>query len=380
MKFSLIEYHKHMLGDRVRLEAYREAIKLVVKQGDIVVDIGTGTGILAMFAVQAGASKVYAIENSSLATEAAELIRLNEMSEQIQIINERSDRVVLPELADVVISEILGHFGVDENMAYFLNDARKRFLKEDGIMLPSHLKLFIQPVSAPTTVDRYLSPWTNDHFGVDLSAVRPMALNKRLLLEGDETVHPLAPLFMIADQDYLDFVKPTAVYNGEAIIETEGRFDGLVGYFASELTDGFILGSSPGMARTSWRPSFFPCQTSLDLVKDDLVKFTLKTITQGESVFWDWQINVERDGQSLYRSDLTEFELRKEELLLRKNSTFPVLNHRGAEIKLVLELSDGNRSIIGIAQTLQETFPDRYRSIEKARETVTTYLGGNMKT
>ncbi len=44
MKFRLIEHHKHMLGDRVRLEIYREAIRKVVKDGDIVVDIGTGSG------------------------------------------------------------------------------------------------------------------------------------------------------------------------------------------------------------------------------------------------------------------------------------------------------------------------------------------------
>ena len=65
---------ERMLVDGVRCETFREAIRRTVKPGDVVVDLGAGTGLLSFFAVQAGARHVYAIELSGIADVAAELI------------------------------------------------------------------------------------------------------------------------------------------------------------------------------------------------------------------------------------------------------------------------------------------------------------------
>jgi predicted RNA methylase len=66
-----------MLLDKARCDAYREAIHRIVKPGDVVVDLGAGTGLLSFFALQAGARHVYAIEMSRIADAAAELIEAN---------------------------------------------------------------------------------------------------------------------------------------------------------------------------------------------------------------------------------------------------------------------------------------------------------------
>ena len=55
-------HHRNMLTDKVRMSLYAEAIPAVVKSGDAVLDIGTGSGVLALLSIRAGASKVYAVE------------------------------------------------------------------------------------------------------------------------------------------------------------------------------------------------------------------------------------------------------------------------------------------------------------------------------
>lgn len=58
-------FHHHLLHDRARLEGYVRAVQETVRPGDVVADIGSGSGVLAYFARKAGASRVYAIESNT---------------------------------------------------------------------------------------------------------------------------------------------------------------------------------------------------------------------------------------------------------------------------------------------------------------------------
>ena len=63
---DLMGFHRHLLDDHTRTSALIDAINAVVKPGDTVIDLGTGTGILAMAAARAGAARVYAIDHASI--------------------------------------------------------------------------------------------------------------------------------------------------------------------------------------------------------------------------------------------------------------------------------------------------------------------------
>src|SRR2546425_3232817 len=105
--------HEPMLLDKIRCDAYREAIQRTVKPGDVVVDLGAGTGLLSFFALQAGARHVYAIEMTGIADAAAELIAANGFTDRITLIGKNSKRVRLPELCDILVTETLSAFCFD---------------------------------------------------------------------------------------------------------------------------------------------------------------------------------------------------------------------------------------------------------------------------
>ena len=78
--------------------------------------MGTGTGILSFFAVQAGARKVYAVEASGAAEIARLLIHANGYSDRIEVINGKIEEIQLPEKVDIIISEPIGFLLVHGKM------------------------------------------------------------------------------------------------------------------------------------------------------------------------------------------------------------------------------------------------------------------------
>ena len=65
--------------------------------GATVMDVGTGTGLLAFFAVQSGARKVYAVEASSMAAHAKTLVESNGYGKHIEVICGKVEEVDIKE-------------------------------------------------------------------------------------------------------------------------------------------------------------------------------------------------------------------------------------------------------------------------------------------
>ena len=107
-----------------------------VRPGDIVLDVGAGSGILSVFAARAGAARVYAVEETSIAVLAQDLVAANGVAEIVHVIQGDVLDIDLPERVDVVVSEWLGGFGIDEGMLVPVITARDRWLKPGGVMIP----------------------------------------------------------------------------------------------------------------------------------------------------------------------------------------------------------------------------------------------------
>ncbi|MEW5313505.1 MAG: hypothetical protein WDW38_005068 [Sanguina aurantia] len=156
--YGYIYHQKDMLEDHKRTGAYYQAIMSNRRQfqGKVVLDVGTGSGILAIFAAKAGAKKVYAVEATSMALNARKLVEANKLDGVIEVIQGTIETITLPEKVDIIISEWMGYFLLRESMldsvlvAYLVptDQPQPPALKGDRarLLLPSHANMYLVPI------------------------------------------------------------------------------------------------------------------------------------------------------------------------------------------------------------------------------------------
>jgi len=166
-----LSYHKWMLQDEARMEALQAMVADLVKPGDVVVDVGTGTAILAVLAKRAGASKVYGIDASPVVRHARKMLEANEI-EGVELIESDMALVALPGKVDVIFSECLGNIAFGDRMFRKLGDFSRRWLKEGGRRGPSEVRLYAQPTDCRLFGDPRPF-WRRPYLDLDLSAFLP---------------------------------------------------------------------------------------------------------------------------------------------------------------------------------------------------------------
>ncbi|WVZ20905.1 hypothetical protein V8G54_008227 [Vigna mungo] len=146
--YAFLYHQKDMLSDRVRMDAYFNAIFENKKHyaGKTVLDVGTGSGILAIWSAQAGAKKVYAVEATKMSEHARALVKANNLQNVVEVIEGSMEDVTLPEKVDVIISEWMGYFLLRESMFDSVIHARDHWLKPTGVMYPSHARMWMAPI------------------------------------------------------------------------------------------------------------------------------------------------------------------------------------------------------------------------------------------
>lgn len=138
--------------------AYHSAIigNSDVFKDKVVMDIGTGSGILAAWAAKAGAKRVYAIEYTDMSKHAEKVMKANGIDHIVTVIKGAVEEVVLPDegfdggiqCVDIIVSEWMGYFLLRESMLDSVIRARDKFLKpRTGLMFPSHCTMYIAPIT-----------------------------------------------------------------------------------------------------------------------------------------------------------------------------------------------------------------------------------------
>ena len=271
------EHYHQMLGDSVRMKAFRDAIFAVVKPGDIVVDLGAGTGVLSLWAIQAGAKKVYAIEKTEAIHLAKEIAEVNDFTDKIEFINKNSMDVTLPERADVLISETLGSFAIDENTLPFTRDARERFLSKDGNMIPQSLELFVAAFE-DSEIYAKLDFWKNIS-GLNFSPAFDL-FSKKIMVEQVTTDKLLTSPVSLRSIDLRSASEDTFQQHAYIAINKPGIMHGVAGWFTASLTDNITISTAPQAPLTHWKQAVFPFPDPVSVSDGDILDWSMSLGSQ----------------------------------------------------------------------------------------------------
>lgn len=299
-----IEYHRTLIADKVRNDAFFAAIKSVIQPGKtIVADIGAGTGLLGLMAAKLGAQQVYLYEMAEVASVAAKVINANR-AKSCQVFACHSTEFDDPPKADVVISETLGNYAFEENIIDTMHDARRRHLKPGGVMIPSRVRQFVSPVVAPR-LDRELRAWQRIGHGLDFSAAEALSLNNVYV-----RTLPLSELLNNGASakvwDEVDFTTDSrANRKGEVTwkMSEVTTVYGFAYWWEAQLTASVSLSTAPGAPATHWEQLYFPLLEPISAKKGETILLSLRSKSSEESgTHLSWTaVHSSSSGQTLRR-------------------------------------------------------------------------------
>ncbi|GAA2966159.1 methyltransferase domain-containing protein [Actinokineospora diospyrosa] len=270
-------FHDLLLGDRLRMSAYAEAIAEVVRPGATVLDLGTGTGILARWALEAGASRVYGLDfaETVLATAAARLAEAGFGDRFVPVAGLSFD-VALPERVDVIISETLGNLVDNEGCGTILADARRRFLADGGVVLPISAQCYLAPVAALTAHGRVAAGEVHGARAVagsdlGLAARDPFTLYYDTIIP--IATHLASPRAVTTHTFGDEPISPASV-STPYTVRRDGVFTGFKGYFVSTLSPSIALDLSgddidAGSTSDSWKHAYLPVREPVEVRQGD---------------------------------------------------------------------------------------------------------------
>jgi protein arginine N-methyltransferase 1 len=362
-----LQFHAWCLTQTgTRLDQFAKAIAGRVKPGDAVVDLGAGSGILAFLACMAGARRVYAIEAGESLSLARRLAASSAFHDRIEFINTSSTQAVLPERIDVIVADIHDTFGLQPDGVAAFIDARDRFLKPGGSLIPSSIRLFAAPIEAGDLYRKTIDVWQLRVHSVDLSPLRALAVNVQNAgrFEREQLLATPAALGTI------DLTHTNTPHVAGTIVTRatrDGTMHGVCGCFVTTLSDGVTMSNVPGeSSTTNFAQAFFPLESPLTIRTGDEIMIRVET---HDGAAARWQVVVAREGRPLAcfdHSTLKSESLRLESLRKQADDYRPTLTARGEMERALLDAFDGTRTAAQLEAWLRERFGDVLPSTREA--------------
>ncbi len=368
--------HKIMLEDTARVEPYRQALQQLVKPGMRVLDLGTGTGLLGLLALKAGAGKLYAIEASNTIQIARRVAADSALADKAVFLKGLSSRVSLPERVDLLVAEILADFCYEEQILDITADARDRFLEPGGILMPSAVRAFLVPMTHPDFYEQEISFWDRPVHGLDYRSLREM------------TVHTEYS-FSIGSEGFLSEPRRAFSHDLGTVRESQvscelsfpvgrsGLLHGLGGWFEADLAPGIVLSTAPHLPETTWRQVFFPVSRPMPLEEGDEVSVGMRGSVREQGFCWTWRVAHHRQGLCLDTQDHSTFHGMGGFAPPSEEQFTPSFPQDKRLSVFILAQCDGRRSLAEAAErTMAEfpgAFPDRSRALERVLQVIREY-------
>ena len=269
-------WHFPMLNDSIRNDVYNEALSRAVKPDDIVLDIGTGSGLLAMMAAKAGAKHVYGCEIvKPIAEIAKSIIKKNGFSEKITIIDKGSTELQIghdmPCRATLLVSEILDIGLLGEGVLPSLKHAQRSLITENAVMIPESGTVWGMLVNCDTF--KKMNTVDSVH-GFDLQAFNYFSQTSHgFNLENDEHV-PLSEPFKIFSINFKNIPDGTQSFELNIPVTADGKAQAIVTWFDLQLFGDIEFSTRKGERHNHWRQIIYFMENEIDVRKNDIFPIT----------------------------------------------------------------------------------------------------------
>lgn len=281
--YSHFGIHHSMLSDKVRTESYRDALlkNSATIKDKVVMDLGCGTSILSMFASQAGAKTVYAVDQSEIIYQAMEIAQTNGFS-NIKFVKGRLEDVEFPtkDKVDVIVSEWMGYFLLFEGMLDSVIYARDNYLKPGGLLLPNRCTISLVGYGSEERYQNFVEFFHNV-YGFNMKCML-----KDILREGHvekcEGKHVVTKPNMICDLDLMtcNLTYSNFTFNFNLEVTKDSKMTSFVGYFDTyfDLPEKVFFSTSPDSEPTHWQQVVFYLDQPVEVKAGDIVagKFICK--------------------------------------------------------------------------------------------------------
>ena len=284
--------HARMLHDDRRTGDYLAAITAAVRPGDVVLDIGTGSGVLAVAAARAGARHVYAVEASDIAGVAGRVFAANRVDDRVTLVRGWSRHVDLPEPADLLVSEIIGSEPLEEEILETTLDARRRLLRPGARLVPHTLTLLVRPLRIPDADvrQRAIGPaavqrWRR-RYGIDfqplLDAARPGPVHVPTEGEVAATWPPAGPPVVLAEIDLTDFAQATVDASVDLVVDQGRAVNAVAVTFRAGLHGNVTHTLDPWRwPISSWATSVWVLPELVQIGRDEVLRVDYRRRVQG---------------------------------------------------------------------------------------------------
>jgi precorrin-6B methylase 2 len=351
--------HQSYLADRRRIERYAEALRLTVRPGAVVLDLGAGTGVLGFLALQAGAARVYSVDEGPVVALVEAIARHNGY-ESVHALRGRSTRLTLPELVDVVVCDQLAPFGFEAGLFSSLGDAARRHLKPNGELVPGSVTFACAPVAAPSLRQR-LDTWLARPGNIDVAPGHEWAVNQSYpwsVEPGDVLAEP-----WLGPQLDPRIGAVTLRLTGTNVIEAEGTLDAIAGWFMAELAPGVVMTNSPlDVEAINRLPAVLPLREAVPVEPGDEVETSIVVHSSDGAVSWTVTVRRGSEVTRFRQSTLLGVLMRPADLADRRAESRPVLGPyaqaRRSLLNWVAEGRDLGQLVAACSEGHEALFPN----------------------
>jgi SAM-dependent methyltransferase len=368
----MLQEHLGYVTDDLRFELYKAAISKVLSPGDSAADLGCGSGILGLLCLQAGAGRVQFVDDSAMIDVARTSMLRAGHGGRANFIRGKSGQIELPERVEVVVCDHVGYFGFDYGIIDFLDDAKKRFLKPGGTLVPSRIRPHLSAVGS-RTCGELAHGWQGGLVPPEFHWLRDYSINAKhaVDLERDDL---LSLPVVLGDIDLYADNPEFFSWDAELRIERDGVLNGVAGWFECELTQDVWMTNSP-LAEKPIRRSqaFLPIGEAVQVKCGDTVTATIMARPSDNLIAW--VVTFPATGKRFHHSTWQGMLLSLTDMVRARPDHVPHLSSEGRARMIVLRYCDGKRTAKEVERAVLRDHPDLFPSSAAISRFVLRVLG-----